>query len=131
MGKFIAESTIKRLINSDCKIKGARVGVLGLTFKENVPDLRNTRVVDILAELADYGVEVLVSDAEADPEEARDELGVNPAAAWRAARPGRPDPGRAPPGVRRGPPVRAEGLVPRPGARPGGGREGILRPRGA
>jgi UDP-N-acetyl-D-galactosamine dehydrogenase len=76
MGKFIAESTIKRLINSDCKIKGARVGVLGLTFKENVPDLRNTRVVDILAELADYGVEVLVTDAEADPEEAREELGV-------------------------------------------------------
>jgi UDP-N-acetyl-D-galactosamine dehydrogenase len=76
MGKFIAESTIKRLINSDCKIKGARVGVLGLTFKENVPDLRNTRVVDILAELADYGVEVLVTDAEADPEEA------TPSAPW-------------------------------------------------
>ncbi|MCJ2165341.1 MULTISPECIES: nucleotide sugar dehydrogenase [unclassified Pseudodesulfovibrio] len=77
MGKFIAESTIKRLIRNDCKIKGARVGVLGLTFKENVPDLRNTRVVDILAELEDYGVEVLVHDAEADREEAREELGVD------------------------------------------------------
>jgi UDP-N-acetyl-D-galactosamine dehydrogenase len=56
---------------------GARVGVLGLTFKENVPDLRNTRVVDILAELDDYGVEVLVHDAQADPEEAERELGVS------------------------------------------------------
>jgi UDP-N-acetyl-D-galactosamine dehydrogenase len=76
MGKYIAEATIKRLIKSDCKIMGARVGVLGLTFKENVPDLRNTRVVDILAELDDYGVEVLVHDAEADHEEAEHELGV-------------------------------------------------------
>jgi UDP-N-acetyl-D-galactosamine dehydrogenase len=56
---------------------GARVGVLGLTFKENVPDLRNTRVVDILAELKDYGVEILVHDAEADREEAERELGVS------------------------------------------------------
>ncbi|WP_207264816.1 nucleotide sugar dehydrogenase [Desulfovibrio sp. Huiquan2017] len=76
MGKFIAEATIKKLIRNDHKIMGARVGVLGLTFKENVPDLRNTRVVDILAELADYGVDVLVHDAQADPEEARRELGV-------------------------------------------------------
>ncbi|HKI82447.1 MAG TPA: nucleotide sugar dehydrogenase [Pseudodesulfovibrio sp.] len=77
MGKYIAEATIKRLIKNDCKIMGARVGVLGLTFKENVPDLRNTRVVDILAELEDYGVDILVHDAEADREEAEQELGVN------------------------------------------------------
>ena len=77
MGKYIAEATIKRLIKNDCKIMGARVGVLGLTFKENVPDLRNTRVVDILAELDDYGVEILVHDAEADHEEAEQELGVS------------------------------------------------------
>ncbi len=76
MGKFIAESTIKRLIRNDCKIKGARVGVLGLTFKENVPDLRNTRVVDILKELGEYGVDTLVHDPEADPAEALRELGV-------------------------------------------------------
>ncbi|BDQ33829.1 nucleotide sugar dehydrogenase [Pseudodesulfovibrio portus] len=76
MGKFIAESTIKRLIQNDCKIKGARVGVLGLTFKENVPDLRNTRVVDIIEELGDYGVDVLVHDAQADRAEAREELGI-------------------------------------------------------
>lgn len=77
MGKFIAESTVKRLIQNDCKVKGARVGVLGLTFKENVPDLRNTRVVDILAELGDFGVDVLVHDAQADKAEALEVLGVD------------------------------------------------------
>ena len=77
MGKFIAESTVKRLIQNDCKIKSARVGVLGLTFKENVPDLRNTRVVDVISELEDYGVNVLVHDPQADQEEAQLELGVS------------------------------------------------------
>jgi len=76
MGKHIAESTVKRMIRNDCKIKGARVGVLGVTFKENVPDLRNTRVVDILEELEDYGIDALVHDAMADHEESRQELGV-------------------------------------------------------
>jgi len=76
MGKHIAETTVKRLIRLDRKIKGARVGVLGLTFKENVPDLRNTRVVDIIEELLDFGVDVLVHDAMADAEEAREELGI-------------------------------------------------------
>jgi UDP-N-acetyl-D-galactosamine dehydrogenase len=76
MGKFIAESTIKKLIKNDTKIKGARVGVLGLTFKENVPDLRNTRAVDIISELQDYGVVTLVHDAKADPEEAMEELKI-------------------------------------------------------
>jgi len=76
MGKFIAESTVKRMIRNDCKIRGARVGILGMTFKENVPDLRNTRVVDVLAELEDYGVETLVHDALADRAEAREEFGV-------------------------------------------------------
>jgi nucleotide sugar dehydrogenase len=77
MGKFIAEAVVKRLIKADVKIKGARVGVLGVTFKENVPDLRNTRVVDILAELGDYGIITLVHDAMADTEEARQELGID------------------------------------------------------
>lgn len=76
MGKFIAESTVKRMIRNDRKIRGARVGVLGLTFKEDVPDLRNTRVVDILEELEDYGVDTLVHDAMADSDEAMEELGV-------------------------------------------------------
>ena len=57
-------------------IKGARVGVLGLTFKENVPDLRNSRVPDILAELAEFGIEPVVHDALASPEEALHEYGV-------------------------------------------------------
>ncbi|SDF78020.1 nucleotide sugar dehydrogenase [Desulfovibrio legallii] len=75
MGKYVAECAVKRLIRSGRVISGARVGILGFTFKENVPDLRNTRVVDVVRELADYGVTVLVSDAEADPEEALREYG--------------------------------------------------------
>lgn len=76
MGKFIAEATVKRMIKSGVLIKGARVGVLGLTFKENVPDLRNTKAVDVIGELEDYGVTTLVHDAQADPEEAVEELGI-------------------------------------------------------
>lgn len=76
MGKFIAEKTIKAMIEAGCLIKGARVGLLGLTFKENVPDLRNSRVEDIIHELSDYRVDVLVHDPLADTGEARDEYGV-------------------------------------------------------
>ncbi|MDD4951654.1 MAG: nucleotide sugar dehydrogenase [Desulfovibrionaceae bacterium] len=76
MGKYIAEATIKRLIKAGLRIKGARVGVLGLTFKENVSDLRNTRVVDLVRELEEYGVQVLVQDAKADPAEAEAECGI-------------------------------------------------------
>jgi len=57
-------------------VKGARVGILGFTFKENVPDLRNTRVIDVVAELADYGISVLVHDPMADAGEARHEYGI-------------------------------------------------------
>ncbi|MDR2891744.1 MAG: nucleotide sugar dehydrogenase [Deltaproteobacteria bacterium] len=76
MGKYVAESLVKELIRAGCLVKGARVGILGLTFKENVPDLRNTKVLDIIAELADYGVETLVYDPEADPEEAERVYGL-------------------------------------------------------
>ncbi|BBD09686.1 nucleotide sugar dehydrogenase [Desulfovibrio ferrophilus] len=76
MGKFVAETAVKKLISKECLIKGARVGVLGLTFKENVPDLRNTKVVDVIAELQEYGVEVLVNDPMADPEEAIHEYDI-------------------------------------------------------
>lgn len=76
MGKYLAESTIKSLIRAGRKVNGCRIGILGLTFKENVPDLRNTRVVDVIAELKDYGAEVLVHDPLADPVTARKELGV-------------------------------------------------------
>jgi UDP-N-acetyl-D-galactosamine dehydrogenase len=77
MGKFIAEQTIKHMIAAGSYVKGAKVNVLGLTFKENCPDLRNTRVVDILAELADYDVRVEVWDPWIDPAEARAEYGLD------------------------------------------------------
>lgn len=76
MGKYVAECAIKRLIAADRKVNGCRVGILGLTFKENVPDLRNTRVVDLIAELKDYGAEVYVNDPAADSGEAMREYGV-------------------------------------------------------
>jgi UDP-N-acetyl-D-galactosamine dehydrogenase len=76
MGKYIAEQTIKQMIAAGCYIKGARVNVLGLTFKEDCADLRNSKVVDIIRELQSYGVEVYVHDPEADPEEALHEYGV-------------------------------------------------------
>lgn len=75
MGKYVAEICIKRLINADRCVRGARVGILGFTFKENVPDIRNTRVVDIIAELQEYGISVLIHDPEADPAEAMREYG--------------------------------------------------------
>ncbi len=76
MGKYIAERTVKLLIHLGKAVKGARVAVLGLTFKEDVPDLRNTRVVDIVRELKEYGVEVLVNDPLADPAEAQRYYGL-------------------------------------------------------
>lgn len=77
MGKYVAECAVKKLIEVGSRINGSRVGVLGLTFKENVPDLRNTRVVDLISELRAYGANVFVNDPEADPEEARKEYGVD------------------------------------------------------
>ncbi len=76
MGKFIAEQTIKQMIAAGSHIKGARVNVLGLTFKENCADLRNSKVADVINELKSYGVEVFVHDPYADPAEAMDEYGV-------------------------------------------------------
>jgi UDP-N-acetyl-D-galactosamine dehydrogenase len=77
MGKHAAERAVKMLIAAGKHVRGARVAILGITFKEDVPDLRNTKVVDIISELQDYGVEVLVSDPLADPEEAFKYYGVN------------------------------------------------------
>jgi UDP-N-acetyl-D-glucosamine/UDP-N-acetyl-D-galactosamine dehydrogenase len=70
MGKYIAERAVKMMIRAGKKVLEARVAILGITFKENVPDLRNTRVVDIIEELKEYGIDVLVHDPLADPEEA-------------------------------------------------------------
>jgi UDP-N-acetyl-D-galactosamine dehydrogenase len=76
MAKFIAEQTIKQMIAGGSPIKGAKVNVLGLTFKENCGDLRNSKVIDIIRELQSYGVEVFVTDAQAETEEALHEYGV-------------------------------------------------------
>jgi UDP-N-acetyl-D-galactosamine dehydrogenase len=76
MGKFIAEQTIKRMIASGSYIKGAKVNVLGLTFKENCGDLRNSKVIDIINELRTYGVEIFVTDPQAESEHAMEEYGV-------------------------------------------------------
>ena len=76
MGKFIAEKTVKLLIHDGRPVKGSKVLILGWTFKENVPDVRNTRVVDILTELRSYGVQCLPLDPHAEPAEVRHEYGV-------------------------------------------------------
>ena len=76
MGKFVAERAVKLLIHSGKTVKGAKVAILGITFKEDVPDLRNTRVVDIVHELVDFGVEVLVHDPLADSREAKQYYGL-------------------------------------------------------
>src|SRR5207237_792862 len=66
----------KKMIRGGFPVKGGRVNVLGLTFKENCPDLRNSRVIDVVRELGSYGVEVRVHDPVADPAEAMHEYGV-------------------------------------------------------
>ena len=76
MGKFIAEQTIKQMIAAGSPIKGAKVNVLGLTFKEDCGDLRNSKVIDIIRELKTYGVEVFVTDPAAEADEAMHEYGV-------------------------------------------------------
>ena len=76
MGKYIAEQTIKQMIQAGFSIKGAHVNVLGLTFKENCPDLRNSKVIDVIRELESYGATVHVHDPAAEPAEAEHEYGV-------------------------------------------------------
>lgn len=76
MGKFIAEQTIKKMIAGGSVIKGAKVNVLGITFKENCGDLRNSKVVDVIRELENYGVEIYVTDPLADVDEAQQEYGI-------------------------------------------------------
>jgi UDP-N-acetyl-D-galactosamine dehydrogenase len=76
MGKFIAEQTVKHMIRNGSQVKGSHVNVLGLTFKEDCPDIRNTRVIDVIHELKSYGVNVHVHDPVPDPAEARHEYGL-------------------------------------------------------
>jgi UDP-N-acetyl-D-galactosamine dehydrogenase len=76
MGKYVAENLVKNLIKADIPVKQAKVAILGFTFKENCPDTRNTRVIDIVNELAEYGVNPIVSDPVADTDEAKHEYGL-------------------------------------------------------
>lgn len=73
MGAYVANQLVKAMLKRRLPVDGARVLILGLTFKENCPDLRNTRVIDVIAELRDYGVQVDVHDPWADQEEAKRE----------------------------------------------------------
>jgi len=83
MGKYVAEQTVKTMVRAGGKLHGAVVNVLGLTFKENCPDVRNTKVVDIVRELKEYGMTVHVHDPYAAPAEAKHEYGID-LAAWEA-----------------------------------------------
>lgn len=76
MGAYVASEMVKAMIRKGIAVKGARVLILGLTFKENCPDLRNTRVVDVVAELRDYGISVDVHDPWVDADEAMHEYGI-------------------------------------------------------
>lgn len=71
MGKYCAENCVKNLIAADKNVKNAKVAILGFTFKENCPDTRNTKVIDIVKELKEYGIEPLIADPEADEDEAK------------------------------------------------------------
>ncbi|MDZ7736305.1 MAG: nucleotide sugar dehydrogenase [Gammaproteobacteria bacterium] len=88
MGRYVARMVIKQLINAGQMIKGSTVTVLGATFKENVPDLRNTRVLDLIEELESFGVNVQIYDPVADVEQAKEEYGLT-LTAYRDLQPGR------------------------------------------
>lgn len=76
MGKYVAENTVKQMIKGNKKIKGATVAILGLTFKENCPDVRNTKVIDIIKELKEYGIDVVVNDPAASNDEVLHHYGI-------------------------------------------------------
>ena len=71
MGKYVAENVVKNLISADKAVKSAKVAILGFTFKENCPDTRNTRIIDIVNELKEYGITPVIADPEADADEAK------------------------------------------------------------
>jgi UDP-N-acetyl-D-glucosamine/UDP-N-acetyl-D-galactosamine dehydrogenase len=77
MGGFIAQRLVKLLIAAERPVKGARIGILGLTFKEDVPDLRNSRVPEIVAELREFGIAAFVADPLADPAEAKRQYDID------------------------------------------------------
>lgn len=77
MGRYVAESLVKNLIKTDVPVKGAKVAILGFTFKENCPDTRNTKVIDIYKELGEYGIRPIVVDPAADADEAKRLYGID------------------------------------------------------
>lgn len=76
MGKYVAENTIKMLVKADRQVKGSTVLIMGFTFKENVPDTRNSKVIDIVRELQEYGIEVHITDPIANREVTEKEYGI-------------------------------------------------------
>ena len=76
MGKYVAENVVKKLIAADIPVKGAKIAILGFTFKENCPDTRNTKVIDIYRELQEYGITPVVADPAADAAEAKRLYGI-------------------------------------------------------
>ena len=76
MGKYVAENVVKKLIAADIPVKGAKIAILGFTFKENCPDTRNTKVIDIYRELQEYGITPVVADPAADDAEAKRLYGI-------------------------------------------------------
>ncbi len=76
MGKYVAENCVKSLIAADKAVRGAKVAILGFTFKENCPDTRNTKIIDIVRELGEYGITPMIADPQADADEAKRLYGV-------------------------------------------------------
>ncbi len=76
MGKYVAENVVKKLISAGKNVRDAKVAILGFTFKENCPDTRNTRVIDIMNELGEYGITPIVADPVADAEEGKQHYGI-------------------------------------------------------
>lgn len=76
MGRYVAENLVKSLIKADKRVRDAKVALLGFTFKENCPDTRNTRVIDIVNELKEYGIQPVIADPIADKEEAKREYNI-------------------------------------------------------
>jgi UDP-N-acetyl-D-galactosamine dehydrogenase len=76
MGKYVAIEVIKLMLKKDIKVKDSKVLILGFTFKEDCPDVRNTKVIDIVSELATYGIDITIHDPWANPEEVMHEYGV-------------------------------------------------------
>ena len=76
MGKYVAENCVKKIISADKAVRGAKVAILGFTFKENCPDTRNTKIIDIVNELKEYGIIPVIADPQADADEAKHLYGI-------------------------------------------------------